>query len=92
MFERPILKPGPKGSAAASAEQIAHKLCAYTRQPCDCKFGVVACDGPRSSEHGSGCPELSEIAAVLAGMTEIQYRAAYKRGIKLLAARKTKLR
>lgn len=82
MLGRPILKAGPGGSASVSAEHITGKLCAYMSQPCDCKFGVVVTNGPRAHEHGSGCPELSEIAIVLAGMTEKQYAAAYGRGLR----------
>lgn len=76
--------------ALAAAIIIQKSLCSYGgKSRCDCKFGVVELGKVRGGEHGCGCPELHVIAAVIAGLTEKQYRDAYARGtIKIAKARR----
>lgn len=54
----------------AGLESLATSVCAYTKPPCDCKYGFT---GKRTSEQ-TGCPEASAAAMVLRNMTDAQYR------------------
>lgn len=82
MFGNP--KPRQKRvQAQAAAEIMRRQHCVYGgKGRCDCKFGVVAIGKSQGSEHGSGCPELSEIVLVLAGLTDAQFVRAHALGTK----------
>lgn len=66
--------------AVDSVEIIRRGHCSYRSPRCDCKFGVAQLGRVQGSEHGCGCPELGEVALVLAGLTEKQYVEAYRLG------------
>ena len=65
-----------------SLERMRTKLCAYIKQPCDCKFieddtrNDLLC---RGFEQGSGCPEISLIIRLLSVMTDEEYKSISNR-------------
>jgi hypothetical protein len=65
--------------------RLAANLCAYIRQPCDCKF--MKYDDAHianGSEAGSGCPELTMAALMFAHMTKQEFLAlARKSGVSI---------
>ena len=60
--------------------RLSATLCAYTKPPCDCKFMQDDTDHIAThSESGSGCPEITEAAVILAQMSEQEFLALAKR-------------
>jgi hypothetical protein len=58
--------------------RIQTALCAYGHpRYCDCKFGATRpCE---QSEEGSGCPEVSQAAAIIATMTPEEFATFARR-------------
>lgn len=60
--------------------RLSATLCAYTKQPCDCKYMQEDDNHIASgSESGSGCPEITMAAVILAHMSEQDFLALTKR-------------
>lgn len=54
--------------------------CAYSKQPCDCKYMIHEDDKvSRFSEKGNGCPETTMAAVLIAHMTEQEFQSIAKR-------------
>lgn len=53
--------------------KIAAHSCAYSKQPCDCKFMTDGGDVTPMSEAGSGCPELTVAAMIISQLSEAQF-------------------
>ena len=62
--------------------RMAAKCCAYIGDRCDCKFIDDSIPNERimtHSEAGSGCPELMNLAHMVAAMTEQEFNAISQR-------------
>jgi hypothetical protein len=60
--------------------RLAANLCSYTKQPCDCKYMQDSDKNiGRGSESGSGCPEITMAASILAQMTNQEFMTIAKR-------------
>jgi hypothetical protein len=72
-----------KESLVKNLCRLAANLCAYVRQPCDCKFMQDKDENiANGSESGSGCPEISVAATMLAHMSKQEFLAlARKAGV-----------
>lgn len=60
--------------------KLAANLCSYTKQPCDCKYiGDQTENIARGSERGSGCPETTMAALLIANMTNQEFLTIARR-------------
>lgn len=67
-----------------NAAKLAARSCSYlsSSRGCDCKYineGTADNEIKSGGEHGSGCPELTMLACLVAAMTEQEFNAITKR-------------
>lgn len=70
-------QPIKKDELIQRMERIRKRICCYTGQPCDCKFGAKMDSG----EQG-GCPEIMYVMELLQLMTDREYAMLLKRSVK----------
>jgi hypothetical protein len=61
-----------KEDLVARLGRVQKRICCYTRQPCDCKYGA------NMSGEQTGCPEVSMVMELFKNMTKAEYKQLFK--------------
>jgi hypothetical protein len=71
-----------KSELIKGLDAVRRRVCCYTGDPCDCKFGAYgdeAKGAPVYFGEQTGCPEIRQAATLLAAMSEDEFRRLCER-------------